>query len=61
MIFSPALVTRRHWRKAQLLMYPFGSPQERIERGSHSVLRDCLSPAATRPPMPYAAHCESAW
>ena len=46
--------------EAQLLMYPSGSSQERIERGSQSPCATS-KPAANGLPMPYAAHCESAW
>ena len=45
--------------EAQLLMYPSGGSQERIERGSRSP-RATSKPAANGLPMPYAAHCESA-
>jgi hypothetical protein len=46
--------------EAQLLTYPSGGSQERIERGSQSP-RATSKPAANGLPMPYAAHCESAW
>jgi hypothetical protein len=45
--------------EAQLLMYPSGGSQERIERGSQSP-RATSKPAADGLPMPCAAHCESA-
>ena len=45
--------------EAQLLLYPSGGSQERIERGSQSP-RATSKSAANGLPMPYAAHCESA-
>jgi len=45
--------------EAQLLMYPSGGSQERIERGSQ-LPRATSKPAANGLPMLYAAHCESA-
>ena len=45
--------------EAQLLLYPSGGSQERIERGSQSP-RATSKSAANGLPMPYAAYCESA-
>ena len=45
--------------EAQLLMYPSGGSQERIERGSQSP-RATSKLAADGLPMPCAAHCETA-
>ena len=47
--------------EAQLLTYPSGGSQERIERGSQSPRATSKLAAANGPPMPYAAQCESAW
>jgi hypothetical protein len=46
--------------EAQLLMYRSDGSQERIERVSQSP-RATSKSAANGLPMPYAAHCKSAW